>query len=302
MKNAGRSFCRALGIILEPIKDIVVNFVDDMAIASMEWRKHLRDLESYLKVIKEHGITLNLKKCRFAYSEVPWCGQIIGSGKRQIDPEKVEAVMDLARPKSKADLRTLLGTLTYFREYIPNFAEKALPLTDLTKKGVPNQLPWTELEEVSMESLKAALRDATQQHLLVIDWKKPFNLHVDASDASVGGYLSQITEEGQDRPIAFFSAKFDPTQRRWSTIEKEAYAALTGLKKFRHWIFGSEVNLYSDHNPLQWLTESSGKSPKLMRWSLSIQEYNITWHYVRGKSNLVADCLSRQVTPTNGQN
>ena len=84
------------------------------------------------------------------------------------------------------------------------------------------------------------------------------------------------------------------TQKAWSTIEKEAYAAIWALQKFRNWIFGQPTTvIYSDHNPLTYITESSTKSAKLMRWLLSLQSYNVTFKYKEGRKNVVADCLSR---------
>lgn len=99
----------------------------------------------------------------------------------------------------------------------------------------------------------------------------------------------------QDYPVAFASAKFSSIQQRWATIEKEAYAALWGLQKFKHWLFGTSVTLYSDHNPLTFLTQTTSKSSKLVRWSLALQEYSVTFCYKSGITNEVADCASRMV-------
>jgi len=87
--------------------------------------------------------------------------------------------------------------------------------------------------------------------------------------------------------------KLTDTQQRWSTIEREAYAALMGLKKYRSWLFGTKVTVHSDHNPLLYVTESAPKSAKLMRCSLSSQEFDVTFKYRAGRANVAADCLSR---------
>jgi len=73
--------------------------------------------------------------------------------------------------------------------------------------------------------------------------------------------------EGRECPLAFASCKLTATQQRWATIEKETYAALWSLQKFKHWIFGNTVTLYSDNNPITFLTETTPKSSKLMRWA-----------------------------------
>jgi hypothetical protein len=70
---------------------------------------------------------------------------------------------------------------------------------------------------------------------------------------------------------------------------------LGALQKFKHWIFGRNVTLYSDHNPLTFLTETAPKSAKLMRWALALQELDVTFCYRKGSLNEVAECLSRDV-------
>ena len=114
-----------------------------------------------------------------------------------------------------------------------------------------------------------------------------------SSDYAVGAILSQINAQGVDQPIAFASKKLDGTQWRWATIEKESYATLWALQKYRSWVFGNEIILHSDYNPITYLTESTSKSAKWMRWSLAIQEYNVKFLYKAGKANTAADCLSR---------
>ena len=97
----------------------------------------------------------------------------------------------------------------------------------------------------------------------------------------------------QERPVAFISKKLSKTQQSWSTIEKETFATIWALGQFRGWIFGKPVTLFTDHNPITYLTDSAPKSPKLMRWALAIQQYDVTICYKAGKANVVADCLSR---------
>ena len=136
---------------------------------------------------------------------------------------------------------------------------------------------------------------ATENPLYPVDFDKPLNLSVDASSNSVSGALTQLDDNGKHLPVAFVSTKLRPTetQKRWSVIEREAYAVIVALRKYRHWMFATIVYIYSDHNPLSFLTESVPKSAKLMRWALSLQQFSIVFQYYPGKKNVVADCLSR---------
>ena len=77
--------------------------------------------------------------------------------------------------------------------------------------------------------------------------------------------------------------------------QREAYASLWALQKYKYWIFGTRIILYSDHNPITFLTETTPKSSKLMRWSLALQEFDVEFRYRCGKFNEAADSLSRMV-------
>jgi hypothetical protein len=203
-------------------------------------------------------------------------------------------MLKLKEPETKKQLRRIIGFFSFWRDYLPSFSSIAKPLTDLTTKRVPERIPFRDRERAALNELKRLLCEAVNKPLSIIDMSKPFVIYVDASNFAVGACMTQICEEGE-RPVAFASCKFNNTQERWATIHKEAYAALWALQKFKHWIFGKNVIVYSDHNPITFLTETAPKSAKLMRWALAIQEFDVTFRYRKGSTNMVADCLSRDV-------
>ncbi len=77
--------------------------------------------------------------------------------------------------------------------------------------------------------------------------------------------------------------------------KRGAFSALSALRRYRHWVFGAKIVVYSDHNPLTFLTESAPKSAKLMRWALALQEYDVEFRYRAGKTHIVPDVLTRLV-------
>ena len=297
MRSSGTTFSTAIKDVLKPVREFTKSYVDDMAVHSMNWQLHLHHIDRYLTTIKASGLTLGLKKSEFAKSEVKFIGHLIGSGQRRVDPEKVSVINDLREPETKKQLRQIIGMFSFFREYIPNFAFVAKPLTDLTSKRVSDRIPFGQREREAFNSLKQLLCKAANEPLDIIDPSRQLSLFVDASENSVGAALTQCDNQGRIRPVAFASNKLTATQQRWSTIEREAYASLWALQKYKYWIFGTHIILYSDHNPITFLTESTPKSSKLMRWSLALQEFDVEFRYRCGKFNEAADCLSRMVQP-----
>lgn len=301
MSNSGSTFIRAVYEVLKPIKNFTVSYVDDMAVGSQNWCEHKNHLIQFLSVIKTSGMTLNLSKSEFAKSEVPFVGHIVGSGQKRIDPDRLIAIEQLCRPHSQKQLRSLLGMLNYHRSFIKGYAELAKPLTDLTSKKIPSVIPWTDREQVAFDTLKEKLCQATALHTPRIGTL--FIIRTDASGVAVAGCLNQliddrfvVDEKGTgEKPIAFCSQKLTPTQCAWSVIEREAYAVIFALKKFHHIIFGAPIIVYSDHNPLSYVKECSPKSAKLMRWALALQEYDLSFRYVKAVHNVSPDCLSRLI-------
>jgi len=96
-----------------------------------------------------------------------------------------------------------------------------------------------------------------------------------------------------ESPVAFASQKLSGSQLGWAIIEKEAHAIIWALNRFRDIVYGAHITVFCDHNPLQYIRESATKSAKLLRWLLSLQEYDVEIKYTKGSQNVVADCLSR---------
>lgn len=252
---------------------------------------HLQHIRLFLLEIRKSGLTLNLNKCDYARPQVSFVGHVIGEGRHGPDPAKIVAVERMKVPSTKKEVRQLLGFFSYFRTYIDQFAEVARPLTELTKKHVPNVVPWGETHQQAYELLKSRLCAATQLH--TVEYGSPFGLLVDASATAVGCCLVQWSTDGREKPIAFASSKLSQTQQNWATIEREAYAVVFALRKFRNFIFGASIIVYSDHNPLTYLNDCAPKSAKLTRWSLGLQEFDLQFRFKSGRSNMAADFLSR---------
>lgn len=103
---------------------------------------------------------------------------------------------------------------------------------------------------------------------------RPFNIHCDSSDYAMGACLSQLDDDGKPRPVAYASVKLSDVQKRWSVIERESHAVIFALQKFDVIVYGSRIELYSDHNPLQYLVSCIPKSAKFTDWALALTRYD----------------------------
>ena len=208
-------------------------------------------------------------------------------------PEEVKvcAIRNFRQPQTKKEVRSFIGLTGYYRKFIPQYASLAIPLTDLTRKTQPNQVTWTTECETAFQKLKSAL--CASPVLVSPDIKRMFTLQTDASDRGVGAVLSQLNDQGDDKPIAYFSRKLLPREERYSTIEKEWLAIKLGVQAFHLYLMGCTFRIQTDHRSLEWLSRTKYTNSRLTRWSLFLQSYSYTIEYRTGHCNGNADGLSR---------
>ncbi|GFS69831.1 hypothetical protein TNCV_3101481 [Trichonephila clavipes] len=169
LKNASATFQREMNKALSCYREFSRAYIDDIAIFSKNWEEHLLHLDTILTKLSELNFTVNLKKCAFGKTQIKYLGHINGSGKHEPDPEKTAFINNLPVPKTKKELRSVLGLCNYYREYIPKYLELVYPLTELTKKRVPDSIPWTEKHDSSFHLLKKAIVEAPSLYSPVPD-------------------------------------------------------------------------------------------------------------------------------------
>ena len=273
-------------------------FLDDVLIHGKTLLECEANLDRVLRRLSEHNLTIALEKCSFFKKQCTYLGHIISEDGISPDPSKVSAVKEYPTPKDLHDVRSFLGLASYYRKFIPAYSQIAAPLHALTKgyprKGKRIKIEWAENEERAFQELKEAL--TYNVTLMYPDFQKPFLLTCDASDTSIGGCLSQLDDEGRDRPITFYSKKLLDAETRYDAISREALAVIHGLKVNRQYILGREVNILSDNKPLVWMLTAAVPSQRVARWQIILSEYDIVnIKHLAGSSNVVADALSRHV-------
>jgi len=228
LKCAGSSYQRAIDKILAPHQEYSAGYIDDISVFSQEWKTHLIHLHNFLTEFQNSGMTMKLKKCFFGRRQVQFLRHMVGSGCMSVVQGKVDAIKAMPEPSTKKLLKGFLGMCGYYRTFLPGFSDIASPLTDMTKGGKTGKVQFTETQREAFNNLKIFVCDSTQLYAPV--YHRPFNIQCDASDYAVKCCLSQLDDNNTERPLAFASSKLSDTQRRWSTIEKEAYAVLYALK------------------------------------------------------------------------
>jgi transposase InsO family protein len=299
-KNSGACFQRTMDKVLEGLQNnILFCYSDDIIIYSKTFEDHIRDVSTVLERLRAHGLTINPKKSLFARRELKFLGHIINQQGVQVDPDKVRAVAEFPRPHDNKKLSTFLGMVSWYARFIPDMSKTARPLNSLrsTKKPGP-RFKWTKECQEAFEALKQQLCEAPL--LSYPQFDKEFCLQVDASDVGLGACLFQEIN-GAPQVIAYASKTLNAAERNYSCTRKEALACVWGVEKFHNYLDMVKFKLVTDHQGLTWLFQSSKPTGQMARWILRLQAYDFEIIYRPGRTNYVADALSRNPLPEENQ-
>lgn len=219
----------------------------------------------------------------------------------QLDPEKVKALEDWPVPRTVKEVRQLVGFMSYYRRFVPHFAQLARPLHAQMgkekKKGTERAQPvpfvWSDDCHMAFNQLRRCLMSPPV--LAYPDFQRPFVLTTDASSLGLGAVLSQH-QDGGERVIAFASRGLrgsEQNDNNYSAFKLELLALKWAItEKFRDVLLYSKFTVVTDHNPLRYL-ETANLGAVEQRWVAQLAEYNFEVRYKPGRLNMNADVLSR---------
>ena len=290
MKNAPATFQRMVNELIAGLEGCEA-YIDDVVIYSNSWEDHVERIRSLFQRLSAANLTVNLGKSEFGCAEVQFLGHVVGCGRVKPLTAKVEAVDYFPPPQTKKELMRFLGMAGFYRRFCKNFSDVAAPLTNLLRKDA--KFEWSPVCQDAFRKIKAIL--SSSPVLAAPDFTKQFNIAVDASDVGAGAVLMQPDDAGVDRPVCYFSKKFNSSHKNYSTVEKETLALILALHHFAVYVSSPRkpVTVWTDHNPLTFVARMKNKNQRLMRWSLILQEHSLEIKHIRGKDNVVADALSR---------
>lgn len=290
LKGAPASFQRLMMVALSGLVwDICLVYLDDIIVFGRSFSESLERLELVLKALRTANLTVHPGKCSLFRKKVKFLGHVVSKEGVAPDPSKVSAVKHFPVPTSVRGLREFLGLASYFRRFIPKFADVARPLHRLLESS--SKFQWSEECEAAFLGLKERLISAPV--LRYPDFQKPFTLTTDASDVGLGAVLTQ-QENGKEHVVAYASRSLTKVEKRYSVTERECLALVWATRRFRVYLQGRHFLLRTDHNPLVHLRQSKDPRGKLARWILELEALDYELKYQPGVSLPHADALSRR--------
>ena len=261
----------------------VYAYLDNLIICGKTQEDHDLVFKRFMEVANQLNLTFNETKSDLNKTSINFLGYTISNGTLSPDKDRLEPLLKFPEPQNIPSLRRLIGLFSYYSSWIPNFSERIRSLAEV------RTFPLSEKEKAKLEELKNTVADSMVH---AIDEKIPFTVETDASDHAIAATLNQA-----GRPVAFFSRKLSASERKHSSVEKEAYAIVEALRKWRHFLIGRRFTLLTDQKSVSFMFDSKNygkiKNDKILRWRIDLACFDFDIVYRPGKCNAPADALSR---------
>ena len=306
LSTASQSWQRLMNNLINGhLQDFCCAYIDDLIIHSVDWDSHLEHVDKTLRRFAEAGLTLKLRKCVWGAREVQFLGHIVQGDSIRPSPEKTAAIRAFKKPRNIHQLRAFLGLCNWYRRFIGNFALIAAPLVALTKKE-NHGLIEMRMDDADCIRAFEALKDALchpDLMLLQPNHDKDFRVETDACDYQLGAVLTQQDQEGNWRPVEYWSRRLTPAEynQRQTPTYLEAIAIFEATTRWRHFLISRPFEVVSDHQALVSLPTRKSATDRLTRIQLSLQDFTYKVLYRQGEDNVVPDALSRIDTEDTGE-
>ena len=271
--------------------------MDDVTVYGGSFKECLINLETVLHRCIEKNLVLNWEKFHFMVNQGIVLGHVISKKGIEVDKVKIEMIFKLPSPTNVKTLAQFLRHAGFYRRFIMDFSKIAKPFYKLLEKEA--KFMWDQDCQRSFEELKAYL--TTAPIVSAPNWELPSEVMCDTSDLAIRAILRQ--REGGKPYVVYYASKIlNEAQRNYTTTENELLAVVYALDKFRAYLVGSDIIIFTDHSALKYLLTKQNAKARLIRWVLLLQEFDLQIRDKKGVENVVADHLSRLTIAHNTHN
>lgn len=298
MTNAPSCFQRTMDTVLGGIKYVnCLVYIDDIVIFSKTIDSHFDHLELVLERLFDYNLKLKTKKANFFQTEITFLGHRISQEGIEKDPKKICELKTWPIPKTRLDLHKFLGFVNYLSKFEPNFAQKSGPLYkklyqfELDETGKETKFTFSEENLKVFDELRICMSKdivlaiPTETDKLVIS--------TDASLEGLGYSCFIQVNETTRKPVAFGSKRLQEVETRYSNSEREGLAIYWAINCCQHLLYNKKFVIETDHSALIPILKKGDITGKFARWMLQFVDYEFIIIHRSGKSNVLADVLSR---------
>ncbi|XP_073025097.1 uncharacterized protein [Primulina eburnea] len=293
LKNAGATYQRLMNLVFQ--KQIGRNIevhVDDILIKTREVAHFSDDLAETFATLKQYIIKLNPAKCVFGVKSGKFLGFMVMDRGIEVNPEKIQAIMDMPSPQFVRDVQKLTGRIAALSRFISRSAHRSYPFFQILRKA--QKFGWYENCEQAFQDLKKHLAE-----LPVLAKPEPGEklwVYLSATEVAVSSVL--IKEEGTDqKPIYYVSHALRGAELRYSELEKIALALVMTARKLRPYFLSHPIVVLTN-SPLGRIMTHADVSGRIVKWTVELGEYDIEYKpRATIKAQTLSDFLTEMIQP-----
>ncbi|CAL9000957.1 unnamed protein product [Prunus brigantina] len=274
LKNAGATYQRLVNSIFAPlIGNTMEVYVDDMLVKSRTTDQHIPNLSAMFTILKQYKMRLNPTKCAFGVASGKFLGFMISQRGIEANPEKIQAILDMAIPKTVKDIQSLTGRVAALTRFISKATDRCAPFFKALK-GSKRSITWTAECDKAFNELKEYMSRAPLFSVLI------------------------QTKESAEHPVHYVSKALQDAEARYPDIEKLAFALVVSARRLRPYFQAHTIHVLTNH-PLRQVLQKPETSGRLVKWAIELGEFDI--HYKprpATKGQAVADFISEFTEPS----
>ena len=284
------TFERLMEIVMKGLQwQTMLIYLDDIICFSKTQEEHIQRLRQIFYRLRLANLKIKVSKSKIFQKEVKYLGHIISESGVKTNDDKIAAINNIKSPTSVAEVRSVLGLTGYYRRFYPDYAAIVQPMTQLLKKKY--KFNWNTKCEEALNTIKTVLTQSST--LAYPDFDKEFILDTDCSGTAMGAVLSQISDQGEERPIAYFSKALKNSEKNYPITKQEMCALVGAVRHFKPYLYGAQFTCRVDHHSLLWLTNLKNPTGILARWLETLSQFQFKIIHRPGKLHANADALSR---------
>src|SRR5882762_1930452 len=247
--------------------------MDDILIFTATIEEHKRVVPEVLQILADNKLYLKPEKCDFEKLEIEYLGLHIAYDKIMMDPIKVQGITDWPIPRDVTDVRSFLGFMNFYCQFIHNFSDMAKPLNALLQKDA--KWEWSDVQFKVFEHLKSLLCSKPISVFLTKD--RAFLVEADSSGYATSAVLSQMRNNDKWHPVAYISKSLSPAEHNYNIYDKEMLANMHALEQWPHYLEGAKhpVQILTNHKNLEYFMTAQKLNHRQAHWSLYLSRFDI---------------------------
>lgn len=290
LRSAASSFQMLVDTMIDESKlQGVYAYQDDIIVASDSFEEMIEKLKILFAVLQKYNLTLSPAKCQFHHTAVDYLGFHIEDHTIRPITSNITKIMSFPVPKNKKQLKRFLGLCSFYRRLIPNYSKLMDPLIKLTSPKT--SFTWSEEYDNIFKQVQKVF--FSEPFLTLPDWSKTFHLNTDASGTAIAGVLLQ-ERNNELLPVSYYSKSLTPSERNYPAIKLELMAIIKSINAFKFFLFNRHFTVLSDSKPLEFYKRTTSPADLTTRWLVELSNYDFTFKYLKGESNILADYFSRE--------